>query len=43
MNKSYGEEIATHTNPESCGVACKGKGKSVSKGVGQNIYPRDRQ
>ncbi len=24
MQKSYGKELATHTDPESCGVTCKG-------------------
>jgi len=43
MKESYGERLATHTGPESCGVARKGDSRSVDKGAhGPDIHPPKR-
>ena len=43
MKESYGEGLATHTAPESCGVACKGGVEAFDRGTcGPGIQPRKR-
>jgi len=32
MKKSYGKSVATHTDPESCGVTCKGDVEALTGG-----------
>ena len=41
MKGSYGEGLATHTDPESCGAACEGWRRSVDRGTcGSGIQTR---
>ena len=41
MQESYGEGVASHTGPESCGAARKGRGEAVTGGrAGRAIEPR---
>jgi hypothetical protein len=41
MQESYGEGVASHTGPESCGAARKGRGEALTgERAGRAIEPR---
>src|SRR5712691_854870 len=42
MGKSYGEGPATHTGPESCGVACKGGVEALIGVRAGRVFSRER-
>ena len=42
MQKSYGKELATHTDPESCGVACKGDVEALTGDGAGRVFSRVR-
>ena len=42
MQKSYGEGLATHTGPESCGVACKGGVEALTGVRAGRVFSRER-
>jgi hypothetical protein len=42
MQKSYGKELATHTDPESCGVTCKGDGEALTGDGAGRVFSRVR-
>ena len=39
MKVSYGEGLATHTDPESCVLARKGEGEALTGGMSQEVRP----
>ena len=42
MKESYGEGVATHTGPESCGVARKGGGEALTGERAGRVLSRER-
>ena len=42
MEKSYGEGLATHTDPESCGVVCKGGVEALTGERAGRVLSRER-
>ena len=42
MKESYGEGIATHTGPESCGAACKGCVEALTGVRAGRVLSRER-
>ena len=42
MKESYGEGLATHTDPESCGVACKGRVEALTGARAGRVFSRER-
>ena len=42
MKKSYGKELATHTDPESCGVTCKGDVEALTGDGAGRVFSRVR-
>jgi RNA-directed DNA polymerase len=42
MKESYGEGVASHTDPESCGVACKGGVEALTGARAGQIFSRER-
>ena len=42
MKKSYGEGVATHTGPESCGAACKGCVEALTGVRAGRVFSRER-
>src|SRR2546427_2114985 len=42
MEKSYGEGVATHTGPESCGAACKGGVEALTGVRAGRVFSRER-
>jgi hypothetical protein len=42
MKKSYGEGVATHTGPESCGAACKGDVEALTGVRAGRVFSRER-
>ena len=43
MKESYGEGLATHTGPESCGVVCKGGVEALTGVRAGRVLSRERQ
>ena len=43
MKESYGEGVATHTVPESCGVACKGGVEALTGARAGRVLSRERR
>ena len=41
MKESYGEGIATHTDPESCGAACKGGVEALTGARAGRVLSRE--
>ncbi len=41
MKESYGEGLATHTGPESCGAACKGGIEALTGGRAGRVLSRE--
>ena len=42
MKESYGEGLATHADPESCGVACKGGVEALTGAHAGRVCSRER-
>jgi hypothetical protein len=42
MKESYAEGVATHTDPESCGVACKGRVEALTGARAGRVCSRER-
>jgi hypothetical protein len=42
MKKTYGKELATHTDPESCGVTCKGDDEALTGDCAGRVFSRER-
>ena len=42
MQESYGEGLATHTGPESCVAARKGRGEALTGGRAGRVLSRER-
>ena len=42
MRESYGEGVATHTGPESCGAACKGGVEALTGVRAGRVLSRER-
>src|SRR5258705_10801797 len=42
MKKSYGEGVATHTGPESCGAACEGGVEALTGVRAGRVFSRER-
>lgn len=42
MKESYGEGVATHTGPESCGAACKGDDEALTGVRAGQVFSRER-
>jgi RNA-directed DNA polymerase len=42
MQKSHGKELATHTDPESCGVTCKGDVEALTGDGAGRVFSRVR-
>jgi hypothetical protein len=42
MNESYGEGVAIHTHPESCGAACKGGVEALTGARAGRVCSRQR-
>ena len=42
MKESYGEGLATHADPESCGVACKGGIEALTGARAGRVFSRER-
>src|SRR3972149_11044939 len=42
MKESYGEGIATHAAPESCGVACEGSVEALTGARAGRVFSRER-
>jgi|RifCSP16_2_1023846.scaffolds.fasta_scaffold217322_1 RNA-directed DNA polymerase len=42
MKESYGEGLATHTGPESCGVACEGGVEALTGVRAGQVFSRER-
>ena len=42
MEKSYGEGLATHTDPESCGAACEGGVEALTGARAGRVFSRER-
>ena len=43
MKGSYGEDLASHTDPESCAVARKGGGEALTGPFGETATPMGLQ
>lgn len=43
MKESYGEGVATHTDPESCGAACKGGVEALTGARAGQVFSRERR
>jgi hypothetical protein len=43
MKESYGEGVATHTDPESCGAACEGGVEALTGARTGRVFSRERQ
>src|SRR6058998_3721238 len=43
MKESYGEGLATHTGPESCGAACKGGTEALTGVRAGRVLSRERR
>ena len=43
MKESHGEGVATHTDPESCGAACKGSVEALTGARAGRVLSRERQ
>ena len=41
MKESYGEGLATHTDPESCGAACKGGVEALTGARAGQVFSRE--
>jgi hypothetical protein len=42
MKESYGEGVATHADPESCGAVCEGGVEAVTGGRAGRVFSRER-
>ena len=42
MQEAYGEGVATHTDPESCGAACEGRVEALTGARAGRVLSRDR-
>ena len=42
MKESYGEGLATHTDPESCGAACEGGVEALTGARAGRVFSRER-
>jgi len=42
MKESDGEGLATHTDPESCGAACKGRVEALTGARAGRVFSRER-
>jgi len=42
MKESYGEGLATHTDPESCGGACEGGVEALTGARAGRVFSRER-
>lgn len=42
MKESYGEGVATHTDPESCGVVCKDRVEALTGARAGRVFSRER-
>src|SRR6202158_4569701 len=42
MKESDGEGLATHTDPESCGAACKGSVEALTGARAGRVFSRER-
>lgn len=42
MKESYGERLATHTDPESCGAACEGGVEALTGARTGRVFSRER-
>jgi len=42
MKESYGEGLATHTDPESCGAACEGSVEALTGARAGRVLSRER-
>ena len=43
MKESYGEGLATHADPESCGAVCKGRVEALTGARAGRVFSRERQ
>jgi RNA-directed DNA polymerase len=43
MKESYGEGVATHTDPESCGAACEGSVEALTGARAGQVLSRDKK
>ena|SRR6185503_16970149 len=43
MKESYGEGLATHTDPESCGAACEGGVEALTGARAGRVFSRERR
>jgi len=43
MQESYGEGVATHTGPESCGATCKGGDEALTGVRAGQVLSRERE
>ena len=41
MKESYGEGVATHTDPESCGAVCKDRVEALTGARAGRVYSRE--
>ena len=41
MKESYGEGLATHTDPESCGAVCKGSVEALTGARAGRVFSRE--
>jgi len=41
MKESYGEGLATHTDPESCGATCKGRVEALAGARAGRVFSRE--
>src|SRR5713226_5920695 len=41
MKESYGEGLATHTDPESCGAACEGSVEALTGARAGRVFSRE--
>ena len=42
MKESYGEGVATHTDPESCGATCEGGVEALTGARAGRVFSRER-
>ena len=42
MKESYGEGVASHTDPESCGAACEGRIEALTGARAGRVFSRER-
>lgn len=43
MKESYGEGLATHADPESCGAACEGGVEALTGARAGRVFSRERR